>query len=634
MIQSDALLPLLEDDHLLVEKGGGCANQVTREGVMGKIGKLLAGIIGVVVVVMVGLTLFVKFYVTEEKVRALVVPQAEKALGRTVTLGAIHVGLLSGISIDGFSVKELDGKRDFLSAKEFVIAYKLLPLLQKEIVVSEIKLVGPQVTVSRDKKGRFNFQNLKVLAEKKDQGEKAETPVEVKAVVLPLALTVDTIKIEQARLSFADAMGQIPDLNAVADLEVAVKLGSTLDSLTYAGKLALKGDAKYGEITPSFDVDADFDTSVLNYRANVQVGKERMHISGKVADYRKSPQVTLVIISEQLNLEYLAGLGAALPQVDAGKKQQTVASSAKAGRKVAIAESLPPGLTVDGSVSVAKGVYKKLAIDNFLLKFDLRNGVLTVKDLQAKTAGGTVASTMMVDLTKPDLAYDGTMSAKALDVTTVGNGLGQAFANMVSGTLQSTLSFAGSGMDAESIKKALTADVDYSLLDGQVTNTELTDTIASVLKVPELKTIAFKDISGVLKVLKGGMVEINTGINGPDVTASTKGTFDLDGNLNLPVNVTLPKALLDKVDTKGGIGQFLASDDGSLNMVLNVGGNYLKPKVTIDQSSVQKQVKKAVANKVIQEVERSLMKSNATDGATPSPEVEQVKGLLRGLFGQ
>jgi hypothetical protein len=207
---------------------------------------------------------------------------------------------------------------------------------------------------------------------------------------------------------------------------------------------------------------------------------------------------------------------------------------------------------------------------------------------------------------------------------------------MVSGTLDSSLVFAGSGMDFDSIKKALTAKVDYSLLNGQVGNTKLTDAIATLLNVQELKTITFRDMSGAFELFKGGKVQIETGLSGGDLSASTKGTFDLDGNLNLPVKVTLPKALLEKIDNRGSLGQYLADDDGSLSLMLDVAGTYLKPQVSIDQSFVKKQIKKAVTNTMAKEIERSLSKDAAETGDSQAPaEVEtQVKKLLKGLFGQ
>ncbi|MBW2080121.1 MAG: hypothetical protein JRI27_04085, partial [Deltaproteobacteria bacterium] len=76
---------------------------------MGKLGKILVTFLVFIGVVLVGLSLFVHFYLTEDRVKALVIPQAEKALGRTVQIGGIDVGLFSGIIVKDFTVKETDG---------------------------------------------------------------------------------------------------------------------------------------------------------------------------------------------------------------------------------------------------------------------------------------------------------------------------------------------------------------------------------------------------------------------------------------------------------------------------------------------------------------------------------------------
>jgi len=74
---------------------------------------------------------------------ALVVPPSEKALGRKVNIGDIDVSILSGISSHDFAIKEADGQADFLSARVFVLDYDLLPLLQKKLMVREIRIEEP-----------------------------------------------------------------------------------------------------------------------------------------------------------------------------------------------------------------------------------------------------------------------------------------------------------------------------------------------------------------------------------------------------------------------------------------------------------------------------------------------------------
>jgi AsmA protein len=90
---------------------------------MGKIGKIFGILVLLVVVGIAGLIAFVHYYLTEERVKALVIPQAKAALGREVAIGEIKIGLLSGITIRDFLVKEEDKETNFVSTKAFVLSY-------------------------------------------------------------------------------------------------------------------------------------------------------------------------------------------------------------------------------------------------------------------------------------------------------------------------------------------------------------------------------------------------------------------------------------------------------------------------------------------------------------------------------
>ena len=143
---------------------------------MGNIGKVLGIIILLLVVVIAGLVAFIHYYLTEERVKSLVIPQAEAALGRKVAIGDIKIGLLSGITIRDFLVKEADQQQNFVSTRAFVLSYDLLPLLQKKLVISEIRFDEPAIQITRDAKGKFNFSSLALLAEKPVQQEEKKTP--------------------------------------------------------------------------------------------------------------------------------------------------------------------------------------------------------------------------------------------------------------------------------------------------------------------------------------------------------------------------------------------------------------------------------------------------------------------------
>ena len=149
------------------------------------LGKIITTFIVIFVLGFLAVATVVHFYVTDERVRAVVVPQAEKALGRTVTIGAIKIGLLSGITIEDLAVKELDNQVDFIKADTFVLSYDLMPLLQKKFVINEIRLNEPFINITRDKSGKFNFNSLALLKKvssspPKKTGSSSATPASLR----------------------------------------------------------------------------------------------------------------------------------------------------------------------------------------------------------------------------------------------------------------------------------------------------------------------------------------------------------------------------------------------------------------------------------------------------------------------
>ncbi len=116
--------------------------------------------LSLVVVLIIALTIFLKIYVTPEKIKEFLIPTAEEFLDRKVSIDEIGISLMKGISLKGFTIKEPDGKTDFISCKEFVLKFKLIPLLSRKVIIDELRLVSPAVRIERTKSGKFNFQDI------------------------------------------------------------------------------------------------------------------------------------------------------------------------------------------------------------------------------------------------------------------------------------------------------------------------------------------------------------------------------------------------------------------------------------------------------------------------------------------
>ena len=123
---------------------------------MKKAVKVGAIILAIFAVMLIGLSIFVKSFISSEKLKAIVLPRAEALTGRKVGLDEINVSLFKGVVAKGLRVKERDGQRDFLKAEEFVLSYHLLSLLKKRLVISKIEIISPSIIIKREKDGKYN----------------------------------------------------------------------------------------------------------------------------------------------------------------------------------------------------------------------------------------------------------------------------------------------------------------------------------------------------------------------------------------------------------------------------------------------------------------------------------------------
>ena len=114
---------------------------------MKKVVKIVLVLLIIALVVIGGLTLAAKSYLTDDRIRSYLVETAEKSLGRKVGLGKIQVSLFKGISVKNFEIKEKGSNEAFVKAEDFVLKYQLLPLLSKSLVIDKIKLVNAHLSV-------------------------------------------------------------------------------------------------------------------------------------------------------------------------------------------------------------------------------------------------------------------------------------------------------------------------------------------------------------------------------------------------------------------------------------------------------------------------------------------------------
>ena len=124
---------------------------------------IIAGSVLAVSIIVTVVALFnVNAYI--DRNRDYLIQEAERALGRDITVGKINVSIWPGIGfrLQNFTLAD-DPKfssRDFIRAKDLQVSLKVLPLLRKNFEVKKLILHEPAITVIRNKSGVYNFSSI------------------------------------------------------------------------------------------------------------------------------------------------------------------------------------------------------------------------------------------------------------------------------------------------------------------------------------------------------------------------------------------------------------------------------------------------------------------------------------------
>ncbi len=317
----------------------------------------------IMAVIITALFLLVKFYVTPERVKAFLIPAAEEALNRKVDIEEINISLFTGIEARNFSIKEADGKTDFLKSKEFVLKYKFLPLLSKNIIIDELRIISPEIRIVRDRHGKFNFESIgggeadELKEEKKDESE-SEGP--------PVSLLVSKLVIDNARFYLKDHKNELPEIKGSLDIAAGISSAGD-DGLLSEGsidlrldKVVLKGPPKkhLKDITAILKYSIIYNPesgSLSIKKADLKVQDISASITGDVKGLTDSPELNISVSLPKTNTGSIMKLAAPFADTESIRISGSVSSDLKV-------KGTPEALNAEGHIALIKinAVYKDM----------------------------------------------------------------------------------------------------------------------------------------------------------------------------------------------------------------------------------------------------------------------------------
>jgi uncharacterized protein involved in outer membrane biogenesis len=548
-----------------------------RGGPMKRLLKIAIVVVGVLVLLFIGLNIFVKSYLSSDRLKALILPKVEAATGRKVNIDEINVSLFKGIVAKGLSVKERDGQKDFLKIGTFVLSCRLLPLLKKQLVISKIEIVSPSVSIRKAKEGKYNFSDIM-----EKQSRESRKPPEPKPQALPVSVIADRLFIKDARLTFVDEGKELPDISMALNAEFkgsVEKDGTPRMALGVISLKEIKAKLKDKEVKVSGKIDLD-EKAV---RANLQtlIGKDNIELTATVKDYRSAPDIVANLHAKTLDLQQLMGLSDE-------KKAQEAKPHKKEQRGEPSEGGLMQKLKASGQIVVDKAKYQDYTIKDFRLNYKLVKGVLRVDPLGLQFSG------------------EGSFTAEG----------------SLNGNLQCLMD------EPSTIQKSLKVVAVTKLGKGAIKKSQIFDAIAFLTGLPSMRNPGFDE--GLFNFdIKEEKVFLDGWIRSSLFKVIPKGMVDFEKNLDIATELKLSPSLAGNLKGRLATIKLLDDEQGWKVIPLRIKGTTDKPSVNLDEEALSKQLGRGLTK----ELERRLFEPKSEKSGKPS-EKKKSKGILKDLFGE
>ena len=545
---------------------------------MKKLLKVAGIVVGVLIVLIIGLSIFVKSYLSSDRLKPMILPKAEAMTGRKVFLDEISVSLFKGIVAKGLSVKEKDGQGDFLKVGRFVLSYRLLPLLKKQLVISKIEIGSPSISIKKERGGRYNFSDITENRSKGPQEPKKPSGPEQQG--LPVSIVADRFYIRNASLTFVDEGKELPDTSIALDAEFRGALEKDGTPRMDFGLVSFKEiKAKLKDMEVKMSGKIEMDAKTIRTNLQTMIGKDTIELSATAKDYRSAPDIVANLHAKTLDLQRLMGLsGEKKGQEDRPQQKEKKAKPSEGG--------MTQKLKASGQITVDKATYQDYTVKDLRMQYKYAKGEMRIDPLGLQFSG------------------EGSFTAE--------------------GSLNGNLQCATE--DASAIQKTLRGTAAAKLGKGAIKQSQIFDAIAFLTGIPSLKNPGFDE--GLFSFdVKDGRVFLDGWIRSPLFKVSPKGVVDFEKRLDIPTELKLSPSLTGSLKGRLAALKFLDDEQGWKVIPLRIKGTTEKPSVNLDEEALKKQLGRGLTR----EIERRLFEPKQKESDKPSKK-KKSKDILKELL--
>lgn len=212
--------------------------------------------IGIAIVAIIVVLLVLPFFIPVNKFRPTIEQTASQALGRKVQVGNLSLSILGGsVGADDLSISD-DPKFNtgpFVMAKTVKVGVELLPLIfSRQLKVTEITVVNPQVMMLKDPTGKWNFSSIGGSTAPTQNKAAASTSSGSSSAQ---SLSIKKLSLEDGQLTVGNTDSQKRSVYSNVNLTASdVAMNSNFPvklSLGLPGGGTMKIDGKMGPVDPN-----------------------------------------------------------------------------------------------------------------------------------------------------------------------------------------------------------------------------------------------------------------------------------------------------------------------------------------------------------------------------------------------
>jgi hypothetical protein len=242
-----------------------------------------------------------------------------------------------------------------------------------------------------------------------------------------------------------------------------------------------------------------------------------------------------------------------------------------------------PGPPIRATVSVGQLFFDRLYAENVNGNVGVTAQGVTVKPLTMKLADGAATATGWLRTDRPQIAYSVEAQGADLDAEKLLAIVAPRLEGRVAGRGETAVSFAGVGVDEESLNRNLRGKGSFRVRDGRLSEMPILNALASVTQVSQLSDVRFFQFDAAWEIAQGNVQISQANVVGSLQKIQAKGRVGFDSSVDLAFNLWVGGELAARLRDKRIVKYLVVGPDKYLSLPVPIGmsGTLSKPRPSL-----------------------------------------------------